>query len=683
MVATPLYCSMCGAANKDDAAQCFACGRTLAADAASPETTSPATNALIQQRYRILSQVGQGGFGAVYKAMDTRLGGRVLALKEMNTSALGTRDVQEATDAFQREALLLAGLSHTNLPHIYDQFSEEGRWYLVMDFIAGETLDVYLQRTGGKLPIDEVLTIGIELCNVLNYLHTRQPPIIFRDLKPANVMRTADGQLFLIDFGIARYFKPGQARDTIALGSPGFAAPEQYGKAQTTPRADIYSLGVMLHSMLSGIDPAETPFHFDPLDSLPPTYADLESLIMQMLEINANNRPSSIATIKTALRQIHMQQVGGRSSIPLWYPSTPAPISVLASNASAQFASLPPSVPISPASSLLVSPRDNLICTYTKHANKIQAVAWSPDGTRIASASHDGRIHIWEPFTGKCLLIYKEHLHCVNTLAWSPDSKWIASAGIERTLDVWDANTGAPRFTYNGHANFWRSGNITSVAWSPDGTCIASASYDKTVQFCNLNTGEKVLHTLQHSGAVWAVAWSPPTSNAASGLSSPTPYLASGGFLEKYADTTAHLWDVTSGKRVVDYNGLIGAVWAMDWSPDGTRIVAAGATSSYLAHATMQVLVWKADTGSNVLFYKGHQGVVYAVAWSPDGKHIASTGVDSTTQIWDANTGNTIAIYKQPINGIAEVHAVSWSPDSQYIVTSCSEENVIQVWKVT
>ena len=83
-------------------------------------------------------------------------------------------------------------------------------------------------------------------------------------------MRTADGQLFLIDFGIARYFKPGQARDTIALGSPGFAAPEQYGKAQTTPRADIYSLGVMLHSMLSGNDPAENPFHFDPLDSLPP-----------------------------------------------------------------------------------------------------------------------------------------------------------------------------------------------------------------------------------------------------------------------------------------------------------------------------------------------------------------------------------------------------------------------------
>src|SRR5438876_12084422 len=115
---------------------------------------------------------------------------------------------------------------HPNLPRIYDSFTEDNRWYLVMDFIDGQTLDDYLEQVnGGKLSIEEVLEIGIQLCSVLDYLHTRHPPIIFRDLKPTNIMHTVRGQLYLIDFGIARHFKPGQAKDTIALGSPGYAAP--------------------------------------------------------------------------------------------------------------------------------------------------------------------------------------------------------------------------------------------------------------------------------------------------------------------------------------------------------------------------------------------------------------------------------------------------------------------------
>ena len=117
-----------------------------------------------------------------------------------------------------------------------------------MDFIAGETLEDYQSKAPNKrLLLSEVLDIGLQLCIVLDYLHSQQPPIVFRDLKPANIIRTPTGKIYLIDFGIARYFKPGQAKDTVALGSLGYAAPEQYGKAQTTPRADIYSLGAVLH----------------------------------------------------------------------------------------------------------------------------------------------------------------------------------------------------------------------------------------------------------------------------------------------------------------------------------------------------------------------------------------------------------------------------------------------------
>src|SRR5713101_4464900 len=213
----------------------------------------------------------------------------------MSQSGLSQQDLVEATNAFTREALMLASLSHPNLPRIYEQFTEMGRWYLVMDFIEGETLEEYLNKAqAGYLPLAEVQDIGIQLCTVLDYLHTRQPPIIFRDLKPGNVMRTLDGHLYLIDFGIARHFKPGQTSDTIPLGSPGYAAPEQYARmqAQTTPRTDMYGLGATLHQLITGNDPSQTPFKFAPMglrvQAIP---TGLETLVMRMVEMDADKRP--------------------------------------------------------------------------------------------------------------------------------------------------------------------------------------------------------------------------------------------------------------------------------------------------------------------------------------------------------------------------------------------------------
>src|ERR1019366_2323410 len=137
-----------------------------------------------------------------------------------------------------------------------------------------------------------VLEIGIQLCSVLDYLHTRQPPIIFRDLKPTNIMRTWHGQLYLIDFGIARHFKPGQAKDTIPFGSPGYAAPEQYGKAQTSSLSDIYSLGTLLHYLLSGIDPTNNPLTFSPLHLTNLAGGtELEDLVMSMISLQPARRP--------------------------------------------------------------------------------------------------------------------------------------------------------------------------------------------------------------------------------------------------------------------------------------------------------------------------------------------------------------------------------------------------------
>src|SRR5205807_3094800 len=246
---------------------------------------------LFRNRYFIMRKVGAGGFGSVYKARDIQSEDRLVALKEVSLLGLHPQAMIEATTAFQREVSVLSQLDHPNLPRVYEHFQTPGQWYLVMDFIAGETLEQYQSKTpDGRLLLSEVLAMGIQLCIVLDYLHSHQPPIVFRDLKPANIMRIPTGQLYLIDFGIARYFKPGQAKDTVALGSLGYAAPEQYGKAQTTPRADIYSLGAVLHQLLTTSDPSEAPFRFTPLrpNNGPQRRSDPGSLTTGVVEVLVN-----------------------------------------------------------------------------------------------------------------------------------------------------------------------------------------------------------------------------------------------------------------------------------------------------------------------------------------------------------------------------------------------------------
>jgi serine/threonine protein kinase len=276
-----------------------------------PQPAAASQNALagrlLKQRYRIVKQVGSGGYGEVYRAIDTEFMDRKVAVKEMIQQGLNAAEVADASDSFKREAVLLATLTHPNLPSIYDYFSEHGNWYLVMSFIEGETLDSYIQQRGPVLPVEKVLPIAIQLATVLSFLHTRKPMIIFRDLKPANVMRTPEGQLYLIDFGIARHFKWGQTKDTLVLGSPGYAAPEQYGRAQTTPQTDVYSLGVLLHQLLTGLDPALTPFRHPKVDL--PDYPQLSILLACMLEIDAKKRPASMGNIQRELQRISTGRV--------------------------------------------------------------------------------------------------------------------------------------------------------------------------------------------------------------------------------------------------------------------------------------------------------------------------------------------------------------------------------------
>src|SRR5258707_987450 len=280
------FCNDCGAANPLTARFCLNCGSLLPFTHLTGELPE---QTLLANRYQLKSKIGQGGMGAVYQAADTGFNDRPVAIKEMSSAGLAPNMLKDAEDAFTHEAHLLAGLLHPNLPRIYDHFTENDRSYLVMDFIEGQTMEDFLDTSGGGIqPLSKVMIWAEQLCDVLNYLHTRQPPVIFRDLKPSNVMLSQSGHIYLIDFGIARIFKPCKQHDTFALGSPGYAAPYQYGNAHSSPRSDIYSLGSLLHYLLTGVDPSDQPFFFLPAAQLNREVSPaLGALLRRMLEMDA------------------------------------------------------------------------------------------------------------------------------------------------------------------------------------------------------------------------------------------------------------------------------------------------------------------------------------------------------------------------------------------------------------
>jgi serine/threonine protein kinase len=270
------------------------------------------TGMILQERYHTVRKLGGGGMGTVYLAEDRRLPGRQCALKEMIPQELPAADRSWAVQAFQMEAQMLANLSHPGLTRVTDFFGEKDSWYLVMDFIPGETLEDRIERYPEKrIPLSEAMGIIQQLCDVLNYLHQRNPPVIFRDLKPSNVMVTPQDEVKLIDFGIARFFKKGKKSDTTNLGTPGYAAPEQYGGAgQSDARTDIYSLGVLINQMITGYDPSTAPTPFPLPDSaslLPSVPPHIARVISRATQLQPQLRYGNIAELQRDLFNPTMQ----------------------------------------------------------------------------------------------------------------------------------------------------------------------------------------------------------------------------------------------------------------------------------------------------------------------------------------------------------------------------------------
>ncbi len=292
-------------------------------------------------------------------------------------------------------------------------------------------------------------------------------------------------------------------------------------------------------------------------------------------------------------------------------------------------------------------PLGKTILTYRGHLQAVYGMAWSPDGSRIASVGADKTVQVWDATTGMNLFTYSKHKGTTNGIAWLPQAGTrIASASGDTTVQVWDSTTGDHILTYRGH-----TANVRGLTWSPDGKHIASGGNDNTVQVWDATNGTTSFTCSRHSNFVWFLKWSPDGTRIASASE----------------DTTVQVFDASNGNPIFTYKGHTKGVQALAWAPDSKRIASASADTT--------VQVWDANTGQNVYTYHGHNDAIQGLSWSPNGARLASSSHD--VQVWDASNGGNVFIYT--VQGPL-IHGVSWSPDGTRLA-SASDDQTVNVWQ--
>jgi WD40 repeat protein len=306
--------------------------------------------------------------------------------------------------------------------------------------------------------------------------------------------------------------------------------------------------------------------------------------------------------------------------------------------------------------------------TYNGHSDAVSSVAWSPTGKRIASASSDGTVQVWDAGTGKHILTYRGHTSGVLAVTWSHNGTDLASGGSDNTVQIWNASTGAHVLIYRGHTTV-----VTSVAWSPDDRSIASCDINGIIQVWQTSNGKLLMKT---SGpqvargepvACNSVAWSPDGTKIAVGESGNVIIL-----------------NAATGQALAEYGNSTGTVNSVSWSPDGTEIAFSQEEDILQIWNVSQIREVSSLTGQAI-------GDIYAVAWSPNGKMIATANADGVVEVWNptSNTGKPIYIYRGhadlypghlTIGSGFAVNGIAWSPNSAKIA-SASNDKTVQVWQ--
>jgi eukaryotic-like serine/threonine-protein kinase len=547
-------------------------------------------------RYRLDRRLGRGGMGEVWGGRDLRLR-RDVAVKVLRD----VDPVEAEVRRFVREATIAAGLQHPGITVVFDANAHDGQLFIVTELLSGKDLGKVLAAHPGGLPLEQVLGFGIQLADALAAAHGRG--IIHRDLKPANLFVQADerlpnGRLKVCDFGLARDLTSSSkvTRAGEVFGTPAYMAPEQWRTAAASPGADLYAAGCILYEMLTGRVPFEgsslpalmaqhlTQAPVPPRDLKPGTPAALNDLVLSLLSKEPTSRPASateVLAILTRLRDARQQAptpARRQATTPAMMPGIRVPSRLIRT--------------------LTGHTKSRLIRTLTGHTNDVSAVAFSPDGTLLATGSSQ-TARLWNAATGQTIRTLTGHTNG-PAVAFSPDGTLLAT-GSSQTARLWDIATGQTIRTLTGHA-----GPVSAVAFSPDGTVLATGSRDQTARLWDAATGQTIRTLTGHAGPVSAVAFSPDGTVLATGS----------------RDGTTRLCDAATGQKI---RTLTDSGRAVAFSPDGT-LLATGRGD--------QARLWDAATGQTIRTLTGHTHGVSAVAFSPDGTLLATGSRDKTARLW-------------------------------------------------
>ncbi len=648
--------------------------------------------------YQLIRPLGSGGMAEVWlaKRADGTLK-RDIALK------LPMRVRRDLPQRFVRERDILASLQHANIARLYDAgFSADGQPYLALEYVAGTPLTTYCDRH--HLPVRARLELFRQVLGAVQYAHSHL--VIHRDLKPSNILVTEQGQVQLLDFGIAKLLSDGEAKEsplTQAMGralTPDYAAPEQITGTVITTAADVYSLGVLLYELLSGRRPYR--LKRDSRGALEEAILNTETAPASRSGINLaaaevrGTTPGKLARalrgdldiiVAKALRKIPSERYSTASEFNEDIGRFLAGQVVLAqperfTYAAAKFARRH-LVAIGVASALLATLAVGLAAT--SHEATVAAaqrdataraqlrsltqtaVAKFDNGDAPAALGiilevlpHPGAVR---EYTSEALNVFQEaraadnqimaltgHTEGVVSAVFAPDGALIATASLDKTARIWDARTGHPRLVLRGH-----TGRVLGVAFSPDGKRVATASSDHSARIWDVASGRELLRLTGHDAPVWSVAFSPDGRRV----------------VTSSRDRTARTWDAFSGAPLLVLRGHSDVVHAAVFSPDGRQIVSA----SYDKTARL----WDAASGKSLRTFTGHTDLVLSAAFSPDGARIVTASVDNTARTWDVASGRQGLLLTGHTNWVS---GAVFSPDGRHIATA-SYDRSVRLWDAT
>jgi eukaryotic-like serine/threonine-protein kinase len=650
----------------------------------------------LKDRYRILDKIGGGGFGHVYKAIDEAFGCCV-AIKETKEEVASLDKLRKA---FEREAKLLRSLKHDCLPRVTDYFFHDQAQFLVMDFIDGEDLGVLLKKRSpdqGPFSFREALPWAERILAALEYLHSRPEPIIHRDIKPSNIKLTTDGEVYLLDFGLAKgaagqmsTVREGESSFSLAAFTHEYAPLEQMQDTGTQPQSDIYALGATLYHLLTGQfpvtaskrDEAIQRGQGDPLrlahEVIPSIPVCVSKIISQAMTIRWWDRTGSVREMREGLASawgeiVVTQPLDGPKREDN-FPSAPATerITILPNPQQQDAASLSSGGPTIPTQTALKSNslrRPWLIGGLALALLIAVAIGvsfafphWFP--TTISTTenpksllSTTAELHLKLPLIG--------HKGTVWSVAFSPDGSLAASGGDDQKVILWDTNTWKPKFP----PLVGDESPVYSLSFSSDGSTLATAGRDRMIRLWNTQTGKFTKAIQENTKLIFSVAFSPKNAvgNVLASISGEDP-LAGGDEIRLWYERTK--WQ----SKVLAFNSMEDKTYAMAFSPDGNTFATAGYGN--------QIHLWDVNNGERIrdLYIKQPSGnFVSRLIFSADGKYLAVASGDGSIKLWRTEKWQGPEELSKEHTSV--ITAMAFSPDNITLI-SASSDKTIRLWNV-